>query len=299
MTTPNFFLMPDGNQRISERLECLSAVPVSRNGNEPLRHALRAYPRASVMASFIVYASQYADLLQAMRDGDEFMIPYWPHIARVGVAAFESGLQFPVVGSPQQAVVFGSSAPAVFNLTTIVSSGLLTTAVFNGGVMPAGGQAAYPMVRARLEGDRGFEYVTNGLIRTSLTFRLLDFDEVVPAYTGPMSSGLPLLANVDGGQAIVETVKVVENRVDKGHLVLAERLYSKRSVTLLLRWNTREQISTFRNLFISRLQGSVGRLRYTLPGDGVERTWALAQDFIEITTWRAGLAECSISLEQQ
>ena len=284
MSTPqNFFAHRDASTPCRELLEWLTDVPISRNGTDTARRQLRAYPRHTY--SFDVLLTKNADKasLAALRAGELFVVPLWCH-------AFERPATVANAG-----VVGPTASPLVVALTP-GSAGLLTAA--QAFAWSEQYYIAAPAALGRPVADaRSISYITSGIQRTGVSFRLVDFKEVVSAYTGPTSAGLPTLTPfTENWVNPAEQIDVNSSGFDDGHLDLYDVRYMKRGFTLDLTLRGRAQILEFRRLVFA-LRGRLNPLRWAAPGEA-ESTWRLASDGVEISYLRPNLATCQLSLTE-
>ena len=282
MTAPaNFFAHRDASTPCRELLEWLTDVPIARDGTDAARSQLRAYPRHTY--SFDIVSTKDGDKawLSALRTGETFLLPLWCHAFQRPDTEASAGV--------------AATSPVLVGLTPHGE----------GVAVPAGAFAwdvdsyiAAPAALGRPVADsRSVTFVTSGIQRTAVAFRLLDFKEEVAAYSGPTSGGLPTLAPFTGYWTNPkEQVDVNANAFDNSHLDLYEARYFKRTFTLDLTLTTRAQILAFRQLMFA-LKGRLNPVRWAAPGEA-ESTWRLASDSVDISYHRPGLATCQLSLVQ-
>jgi hypothetical protein len=161
---------------------------------------------------------------------------------------------------------------------------------------------AAPLARARFAADqRGISHATWQVSLASVSFRLIDFHEAVPAYSGPVSASRPALPLLDSlteaGDSLAEQIDVNTDSADNGLIDLYEVRYVKRTYTLNVVLNTREKVLAFRSLLFT-LRGRLNPVRWTAPGDAEEKTWRLASDAVELTYPCPGRASCTLSLTE-
>jgi hypothetical protein len=280
MTTPlNFFAHRDASTPCRELIEFLTDVPISRNGTDIARTQLRAYPRHTYSWDVVLPKTANKTSLTSLRTGEAFIVPLWCH-------NFERPSLGPSAG-------IAANSPLVAGLTP-GSDWLLTSA--DAFAWSDEYYIAAPAAIGRPVSDsRSIAYVTNSIQRMPVSFRLVDFKEVVDAYTGPTSGGLPLLSPFTANWVEpAEQIDVNASAFDNGHLDLYDMRYSKRTFTLQLTLGSREQIIAFRQLVFA-LKGRKNPLRWAAPGAD-ESTWRLASDGVEISYLRPGLAKCQLSL---
>lgn len=285
MPTPYNFTAPrNGATPVVEHLEWLTDVRTSRNGTEQ-RTARRAYPRYTY--NFDIYSASDISraCLQALRLETSFLVPLWPHV-------FERPDTDPTAG-------IAATSPQVMQLD---SAGAF--AASTGPVTWADGyQVAAPCALARYGGaQRALTHVVSGKIATSaVSFRLEDFEEDVAAYAGAFSLSMPDFPLLDPftsyGGGLAEQVNDNANTSDNGNLDVYESRYIERVYTLNIVLNSRTRILAFRQLMFS-LKGRLGVLRWTAPGDTVERSWRLAADAVALSYTRPGYATTTLSLKQ-
>jgi hypothetical protein len=280
MTTPlNFFAHRDASTPCRELIEFLTDVPISRNGTDIARTSLRAYPRHTYSWDVVLPKTADKAALTALRTGEAFIVPLWCH-------AFQRPDLEPTAG-------IASTSPLVVALTPLSEGRLSAADAF---AWEEGNYIAAPAAIGRPVSDsRSITYITPVIQRMPVSFRLVDFKEVVGAYAGPTSEGLPLLSPFTANWVEpAEQVDVNANAFDAGHLDLYDVRYSKRTFTLQLTMTSREQIIAFRQLIFA-LKGRKNPLRWAAPG-AAESTWRLASDGVEISYLRPNLATCQLSL---
>ncbi len=282
MPTPDLFTAPrNGASPASESIEWKTDVQISRNGTEA-RSQVRAYPR--YIYSWDIYSASSISraCLQALRTEDQFTIPLWPHV-------FERPATDPTAG-------IAATAPACLQLANDGGSSADTAPI----TWADGYAVAAPCAQARYEGaERSITHVVAGKLATAqVSFRLEDFEEAVASYAGATSLSMPLLDPFTGyGGGLAENAVDNQNMRDNGNLDIRESRYKQRIYTLNIVLNSRERIVAFRQLMFA-LKGRLNPLRWTAPGDSIERTWRLAADSVVLSYLRPGYATTSLSLKQ-
>jgi len=259
-------------------------VQIARNGTEA-RSDRRAYPRHTY--SFEIYATSAIAraCLEALRTESTFSVPLWPHV-------FER---------PDLA-----SDVAVYGPASVLQLDQLTGAYAAGSgafAWDAAYSIAAPLAVARFAGSqRSISHVLAGKIATAqVSFRLEDFRENAGPYWGPTSSTYEEMVLFDvfteSGGGLAEQINDDSNTFENGHRDLYESRFRERVYTANVVLNTRAKILAFRQMLFL-VKGRLTPLRWTAPGDTVERTWRLASDTVELAYTRPSYATCTLSLKQ-
>lgn len=282
MTTALFPAHRDASSPCRELLEWLTDVQIAIDGTDNARRKLRAYPRHTYSYDVVLPPSADKTPLDALRTAETFTIPLWCHAfqrpdleATAGIAAVD----------PKTIALSATSEGVIYDADAFT--------------WPDDFYIAAPAALARPVSDtRSIAYVTTGAQRSSVSFRLLDFKEVVAAYTGPTVGGLPSLDTFTAYWVKpAEDVHEEADSFDEGHLTLYDVHYRQRSFTLSLTLPSREVIEAFRQ-FLFALEGRLNPLSWTAPGDEDPTTWRLAADAIELAYRRPNFATCTLSLIQ-
>ncbi len=288
MTTPTFSLLPNASQPTTERLEWLTDLFTSRNGTEA-RVALRAFPRTSYSASFLVPDAAARSQIDFIRGKGEAVFPLFPH-------AFRAPTPAPDAGRAQGASpVKGCLVRALSGAVSLVPGYTLTPAQL------AASQWACPAALGRVEDTRSIEHKTSRVGTLSLNFTALDFDEVIhgSGYTGATSAGLFVLpVRHNWAEAAKETHTARADAADYGHKTLRLHRHTKRTVGISILLPNRAAVAAFRVFLFSVARGRFGAFRWQFPGDAAEGTWRLNQDAVEIEYLTVGVARCSLELTQ-
>jgi hypothetical protein len=282
MSTPQPFpAHRDASTPCRELLEWLTDVPIASDGTDAARTQLRAYPRHTY--SYDVVSPPVADKapIAALRSAETFIVPLWCH-------AFERPALAPSAG-------IAAMSPQVMALDSI-SRGLLSNA--DAFTWPTGYYISAPAAIGRPVADaRSITYINDAAQKSSVSFQLVDFKEVVGGYRGATSALVPTLEPFTGyWTQPVEQVTVNANSYDAGHLTLYDVRYVKRHFTLSLTFTNRAQILAFRRLLFA-LRGRLNPVKWAAPGEA-ESSWRLSADSVEISYLRPSLATCSLSLVQ-
>lgn len=160
-------------------------------------------------------------------------------------------------------------------------------------VLPAG---AYVLDDA----EHQLEHLRYGsLAATSLDWRAVENNEVVPAYDGPRSDhgGLFLFPEglVDGRLQPTDSMVASVNEFDEGNLWSRQVRYRKRTVSMMVTLTSADELATFYS-FMTHLRGRYRAFRYRHFVDDVERTWRLASDSFALKFYRPTLAECELRI---
>lgn len=285
MPTPFVFSAPrDAKSPVTERLEWLTDIQTSHNGTEAVRYALRAFPR--YVYDFTIHVATDASFacLQALREKTSFLVPLWPHAFQTPATAPDAGI--------------AATAPLVLQLDHKGSYGLGSAPVSISSPYDLAAPVAPAIYAAN---SRSFSPLSHNLSTGSVSFRLSPFNEAVAAYSGPMSASFPTLPLLDGwtgtADGLGEQIADVSNSFENNNLDLYESNYLTRTYTVNITLTTRAAVLDFRRLLF-KLRGRYGSLRWTSPSDGVERTWRLAADTVDIVYLRPGYATCTLSLFQ-
>lgn len=283
MHTPFFFTAPrDASQPITERLEWLTDVQISRNGTET-RKAIRSLPRYTYAYSILVTNPVSRACLEALRSETAFVVPLWCHSFEGNVTAPDAALS-----DTMQVLALDQQGGYTLEVPPVAWTGTYSLGA--------------PAALARYAGNqRSFSYRTGKVSSGSVAFRLESFNEAVPAYAGPASSSMPDMFLLDRftltGSSIQEQIDDNANTSDNGLLDVYESRYIKRNYTVTVSLNSRAAILEFRALMFA-LRGRLNAFRWLAPGDTQEATWRLATDAVEIKYLRPGLASCTLSLTQ-
>lgn len=278
MNAPVLPLLPNAKEPFRERLEWLTDVSVALDGTE-VRRPARAYPRYTYSGLFSFFKADERQLLAALRQSSEVLVPLAPHSFRSPQLTPDAGL---AALSPL-AVALSPSGVATYSIP----------------VQPAVAAASKwlaPAAVARITEAVEIEHMTSTVARGRLSFQLANFQEAVPAYAGPTSGGLFLLpARANWGTTVRERITPTSESADFGNLRAVKRRYAKRSISITVSLFSRDAILAFRQ-FAFAMQGRAGSFRWTFPGDGVEKAWRLANDVVEIEYLSINAARCALEV---
>jgi hypothetical protein len=284
MPTPFAFPVPrDARTPVIERLEWLTDLQPSMNGVES-RRGLRAFPRQTYSFDVIANTPASKTALFSLRSEMSFLVPLWCHV-------FERPNTVPDAG-------ISTTSPQVMLLDHKGNYSLVTGPV----TWSTGCDLAAPCAPARYTtNSRSFTRVTGLMDSAKVSFRLDAFKEAVAVYGGATSSslaGVPLLDPYTAtGSALSEQIAVDANDWDNGWLDITEARFIKRNYSVSITLNTRAAILQFRQMLFA-LRGRLNPLRWTAPGDAVEKTWRLNSDAIELSYLRPGLLKCTLTLTE-
>lgn len=279
MNAPTIHLLPNAAEPQRERLEWLTDLLVALDGTEVSR-PMRAYPRYTYSGLFSFFQSEERQLFAALREQFEILVPLSPHVFRGPKLAPDAGL---AAVSPL-AVAYSPSGVA--NTDIPVSPEVAAASLW-----------MCPVAPAWLNQATEIEHLTSTVARARLSFQLVNFEEAVPAYSGPTSAGLFLLpVRQNWSTTARERINPVVETADFGNLRSALLRHSKRSVSFSVLIKSRAELLEFRS-FLFAMEGRAGRFRWTFGPDGVEKTWRLAQDVVEIEYLNARRGVARVSLE--
>lgn len=283
MTTAQLFpAHRDASTPCTELLEWLTDVQIAIDGTDDARRQLRAFPRHTYSYDVVLPPSADKSPLDTLRTAESFVVPLWCHAFQRPDLEATAGI--------------ATTDPKTVALTA-TSEGVLYDA--DAFTWPDDYYIAAPAALARPVADsRSIAYITKTAQKSSVSFLLLNFKEVVADYDGPTVDGLPSLDTFTPyWNEPAEDVTEVADKFDEGHLTLHDLHYFQRTFSLSLTLPSREVIEDFRR-FLFALKGRLNPMAWTAPGDEDPTTWRLASDGVALTYLRPNFATCKLSLIQ-
>lgn len=292
MSTPTFYTWPTGGESLVEHFTELTALETGFDGTEH-RRACRAFPRYGLSASFPLWDDERATVWP-FETNATVLIPVWMH-PLPSRASGQSPLVTAVYGQGVgKRFVVKRVDGSLHELTATVSASSPTATPAIAGEWSAADIVAFPVVEARLSDDSfSLEVLSPTAYQAALAFESDSVQEPIPAYSGPLSAGLPLLAERHDWRAKPQRQTAWSaNTFDNGHLSTFELRHRKRTVPVQFTLLSRDAALAFR-LFIRQLRGRFQAFRW-VAFDGVERTYRLASDTWELQWHGSATATCSL-----